>query len=902
LFTTAAAAVDAASLIDCDRAEIAQVLAPRTAAVPADARAVWLDRRLIRWPGSVATGQFVLSAASRATLSVRSGQTVTGADIRLPLSVHVDALTPAMTARYAYLGAGVHLSVSASDAANLDTLIDDQVVITREDTNGRVLDSTFLQWAGFLDDRFAAAADAPIPGAWVLDSDTAFRIWAPTAQAVSLCLYGGANAPATQLVDATRDPSTGFWSTSIEQDLHSRFFLWLIDVPVRGEGLVRNRVTDPYSIGLNADSKRSAVLDLARDDTKPQGWPVRTKVSGKRGRVHHAVDMVIYELHVRDFSATDTTVPAALRGKYLAFGETRSRGMMHLRALADAGLTDVHLLPVFDLATVPERGCVSPAIAGSGDSTVPQSIITPLRTSDCFNWGYDPFHFTAPEGSYSMDPDDPAARVREFRSMVHALNDIGLRVGMDVVYNHTSSAGQDARSVLDRIVPGYYQRLNAQGNVETSTCCQNTATEHRMMARLMIDSAVVWARDFHIDSFRFDLMAHQPRDVMEQLQSRVDAAAGGRVQLLGEGWNFGEVANGARFVQASQLSLNGSGIGTFSDRARDAVRGGSAMDNDTRLISAQGFVNGLHYDRNAQGQGSRADLMRAADMVRVGLAGSLRDFTMIDSLGRTRRLADIDYGGQPAGYVTEPAEVVNYVENHDNQTLFDINVFKLPVTTSRHDRARVQMLAAAINLFSQGTSYFHAGIDLLRSKSLDRNSYDSGDWFNRIDWSARDNHFGTGLPMQSDNGATWGLMRPLLANRDIEPGPKQIRFARDVFRDLLRVRLSSRLFRLQSADEIKSRLTFPNTGTAQIPTLLVGHLDGLGMSDERFRAIVYFVNVDRASVDFTWASAASQPWVLHPVQRASSAADERVRDHASFDRSAGRFSIPARSAAVFVLE
>ncbi len=162
------------------------------------------------------------------------------------------------------------------------------------------------------------------------------------------------------------------------------------------------------------------------------------------------------------------------------------------------------------------------------------------------------------------------------------LHRAGLRVGMDVVYNHTFASGQKEKSVLDRVVPGYYHRLDAAGAVTQSTCCDNTATENAMMAKLMVDSAVLWAKHYRMDSFRFDLMGHQPRAAMERLQSAVNMATGRDVQLIGEGWNFGEVENGARFVQASQLSLNGSGIGTFSDRARDAARGGSAGDAGER--------------------------------------------------------------------------------------------------------------------------------------------------------------------------------------------------------------------------------------------------------------------------------------------------------------------------------
>ena len=207
-------------------------------------------------------------------------------------------------------------------------------------------------------------------------------------------------------------------------------------------------------------------------------------------------------------------------------------------------------------------------------------------------------HYTAPEGSYASNPADGAARLREFRQMVMGLHRAGLRVGMDVVYNHTFASGQHEKSVLDRIVPGYYHRLNAEGVVERSTCCDNTATEQMMMGKLLIDSVLTWAQGHHIDSFRFDLMGHQPRALMERLAARLKAETGREIPLIGEGWNFGEVADGQRFVQASQLSLNGSGIGTFSDRGRDAVRGGSAGDSGAAMVARQGYVSGLYHDPN----------------------------------------------------------------------------------------------------------------------------------------------------------------------------------------------------------------------------------------------------------------------------------------------------------------
>jgi pullulanase-type alpha-1,6-glucosidase len=639
----------------------------------------------------------------------------------------------------------------------------------------------------------------------------------------------------------------------------------------------------------------------------PEGWAASLAAARQRSeqRVRSATDMSIYELHVRDFSASDESVRPAWRGKFLAFTEPASAGMRHLKALAAAGITDVHLLPVFDIASIPETGCKAPAIAaGAGDSAEPQAAVRGVAATDCYNWGYDPLHYSAPEGSYATDASDGAKRLIEFRQMVMALHDAGLRVGMDVVYNHTPASGQNATSVLDRIVPGYYQRLNAQGEVERSTCCANTATEHRMMGKLMSDSVLLWAQAHGIDSFRFDLMGHQPRDVMVAIQARLKAALGREVQLLGEGWNFGEVADGARFVQASQLSLGGTGIGSFSDRGRDALRGGGAGDSGEAMFSRQGWISGLFTDRNAMAPASTAqDLMRSADLVRVGLAGTLRNFSLITATGEARTLAQVDYAGQPAGYASQPAEVVNYVENHDNQTLYDSLAMKLPRATPSADRARVQTLAAAVVAFSQGVAYFHAGQDILRSKSLDRNSYDSGDWFNRLDWSYQTNHFGIGLPPEADNGRDWPLLRPLLADPALRPGPADIAFARDAFRDLLKIRASSSLFHLTSAEAVSERLRFFNTGPSQNPALLVaslrGDLKGERLAGANFGEIVYFINVDKAAQTLQIDEFKGRALVLHPVQRAPSAADPRPAE-ARFEPVTGRFTVPARTAVVWV--
>ena len=831
----------------CNLPESHTVLASSTSSA-ADARAYWLDDTTLQWPGVSREGRFGLLPAGAA----EQGNPVS-------LSTDTTPLPEALTAKFRFVADGPRLRVPGG--TDVATLLRNGVRLVHFADDGRELDSTFVQLPGALDALYGEKADKLALGAKVADDDVSFTIWAPTARNVALCTYASPTSDATALHPMQRDADTGAWRATTPTDI-GPYYLYLVDVYVPGTGLIRNRVTDPYSVALAANGTRSLVADLDAAETKPEGWGKHAQPKA----IEANTDLSIYELHVRDFSRDDATVPAAHRGKYLAFTDAESNGMRHLRGLAKAGMTDVHLLPVFDFATVPERDCDP-----DGDAA-----------HDCFNWGYDPAHFNAPEGSYASEPDG-VARIVEFRRMVQALHAAGLRVGMDVVYNHTHAAGQAAGAVLDRIVPGYYHRLDEKGAVTTSTCCANTATEHRMMAKLMRDSVVLWATHYGIDSFRFDLMGHQPRAAMEDLQRALKAATGQDVPLIGEGWNFGEVADGKRFVQASQLSLAGSGIATFSDRARDAVRGGGPGDHLPALTDARGWATGA----------SDAHL---ADLVRVGLAGTLKDYTFVAADGVRKPSSAVDYKGQPAGYAATPGEVVNYVENHDNQTFFDIGALKLPRDTSKHDRARMQLLAAATTAFSQGTAYYHAGLDVLRSKSLDRNSFDSGDQFNRLDWTYHNNHFGAGLPPPADNAADYDATRPLLADAaHIKSDPADIAWMRDAFRDLLRIRASSPLFRMRTLDDVQARLTFP---ASPDPRVVIGRIDGSAFPDANFGGVQYFLNADTAPHTIDLPASRGDAWSLHPVH--ANGADARARK-ATFDANRGRFTIPARTAVVFVL-
>jgi len=883
----------------CNAPSHQQVLAADAQAL--EARAIWLDRRTLQWPAMPQDGRYRLVSGAAA---LPTGQALPAGVRSWPLIAAPDALPAPVQARFAHVAAGARLRWAETSVAQQRALHRSPVRVVQLDEQGRVLAVTATQAPGALDDLYADAQAVADLGVTVLTGQraaTRFKLWAPTAQQVHLCQFADDTAPAAgQVPTLQRDERTGVWQLRLAGDASGRYYNYLVDVWVPGTGLVRQRVTDPYASSLGTDSRRTWIGRLDAPATLPEGWARAPRPQPLKS----PTDLSVYELHVRDFSISDDSVPPAHRGKYTAFAQTGSRGMQHLAALARAGLSDVHLLPVFDLASVPERGCAQPTVPQAApDSAAQQAAVMAVAAQDCFNWGYDPLHFNAPEGSYSTQPGDGAVRVREFRQMVMALHAAGLRVGMDVVYNHLSAAGQHPHSVLDRIVPGYYHRRNAAGQIERSTCCDNSATEHMMMGKLMLDSVRLWAREYRIDSFRFDLMGHQPREAMVRLKDLLRADNGRDIQLIGEGWNFGEVANGARFVQASQLSMGGTGIATFSDRGRDALRGGGAGDRPDAIVRRQGYLNGLAYDPN-EGQPGQPDLQAlkaAADMARLSLAGTLRSVQLRTHTGQVLRGDQMRYGDQIAGYATEPTEVVNYVENHDNHTLWDANAYKLPLATAPMERARVQVLGMAFVAFSQGVAYFHAGMDVLRSKSLDGNSYDSGDWFNRLDWTYQRNHFGTGLPPAQDNQAFYELAAPRLRDARLAAGPDEIAFARDAFRDLLRIRASTTLLRLPTAAQINQRLRFHNTGPDQNPVLIAAELDGAGLPGAGFARLMVLINVDKQAHTLAVPGTQGQDWVPHPVHLAPQAADQRPATASRFDRAQGQFTVPARTAMVFVV-
>jgi pullulanase len=500
------------------------------------------------------------------------------------------------------------------------------------------------------------------------------------------------------------DPASGTWFIEGDADWTGQYYLYEVEVYVPQTGQIENNlVTDPYAISLSMNSLRSQIVDLRDPALAPDSWDGLVKPA-----LAAFTDISIYELHVRDFSIFDLTVPEADRGTYMAFTHAESDGMQHLRRLAEAGLTHLHLLPTFDIATIDEDKSTwvdldfDQLAALPPDSEEQQEIVYSVRAQDGFNWGYDPFHFNAPEGSYSTDPDGPQ-RIIEFREMVKALNENGLRVVVDVVYNHTNASGQSDKSVLDKVVPGYYHRLDGNGRMTRSTCCENTATEHDMMRKLMVDSVILWATVYKVDGFRFDLMGHHMVDDMIAVREALDGLTmeehgvdGRSIYVYGEGWDFGEVAGNARGRNATQLDVGGLGIGTFNDRLRDAVRGGNPFGG----YLEQGFATGLYTIPNEHENRSETmqqlTLFRFADQTRVGLAGNLADYTLIDGQGNEVRGRDIDYNGSPTGYTLSPEEHIVYVSAHDNETLFDAVQFKAPGEMGLEDRVRMQNLALSV--------------------------------------------------------------------------------------------------------------------------------------------------------------------------------------------------------------
>ena len=884
------------------------------------AAAHWLDQTHWVYSPRSPNNSIKVWRSSNAELALDAAEkSVTGgqADALLPADVPDSTLQ-----RFPHLSSwqGWTLNLSESEARNW---LKQQLWLAEYDAEGDLINVTAVQTAGALDDVYADTATPLEYGAIIQGGDTHFRVWAPTAQSVKLVVHPDQTET---LHNMALDELSGAWSVSVPEALHNAYYLYEVSLyHPESEAIETLRVTDPYSLSLAMNSRYSQVVDLDDAALKPVGWDSSDTLPALSYQ-----DISIYEMHVRDFSISDTLGNPDHSGKYLAFTNNERESVQHLLSLRDRGLTHAHLMPVFDIATINEDpnqrvdidqpfsdlcaavaavatqysdDCASgKTVAEVMDSLLPeaqggevQALNAHVRDLDAFNWGYDPWHFNVPEGSYATDAEG-SQRILEFRTMVQALHEMELRVVMDVVYNHTNASGLHPKSVFDKLVPGYYHRRDPiSGAVETSTCCDNTASEHRMFEKFMVDSLIIWARDYRIDAFRFDLMGHHMKTNMELALEEV-LKVRPHVYFYGEGWDYGEVGQNQRGVNASQTNLPGTGISTFTDRLRDGVRGGGPFDSGESLRQNQGFGNAAVANELNQADPSafHATQLGLKDIVRLGLAGNLKQYQFIGHDGSSVTGGQVDYNGSPAGYADSPLDVVNYVSKHDNQTLWDNNQYKLASSISASDRARLQALALSIPAFSQGIPFFHMGSELLRSKSMSRDSYDSGDWFNAVAFDQSDNNWNVGLPRQNVDGDNWSVIEPILNDPEAQPSTQDIALTAEQFGDWLEIRYSSPLFRLTSADQVQDVVSFHNTGPDQVRGVIMMQLtDTAANLDPNHDALMVIFNTTTEEQTLNLNHATG--FTLHPVLVDS--ADLRVQG-AAF--SGGEFSVPALTTAVFV--
>ena len=498
-------------------------------------------------------------------------------------------------------------------------------------------------------------------GATWTAEETTFRVWAPTADAVSVCLYASGTEGTEDLlnrVEMTADVS-GTWVATVEGDLNGTYYTYAVTI---GDETVE--ACDPYARTTGVNGKRAMVIDL--DSTDPVNW-AEDKAPHTSGSI---TDAVIYELHVRDLSS-DPSSGITQTGKFLGLIEEgttnsagQSTGLDHIKSL---GVTHIHLLPSYDYASV--------------DETDPDAA---------FNWGYDPVNYNVPEGSYSTDPYNGEVRVKEFKQMVQGLHEAGIGVILDVVYNHVYSAEDFC---FNNIVPGYFSRISQDGVYSNGSICGNdTASERSMVRKYIVDSVKYWADEYHLDGFRFDLLGLLDVQTVNEIIEEIHKTHP-HIIFYAEGWNMGTEVTKEDVTLATQAnSKENPGMAYFSDMIRDAVRGSNSNASKTGYAAGAG-----------------------------GFASNVKD----------------SFLGAPT-WGKNPSQVVNYVSCHDGLSLFD----RLTMSTAdrtAEDRVRMNNLAAAIVMMSQGTPFFQAGEEMLRSKPLpeggyDHNSYKSPDSINSIKW------------------------------------------------------------------------------------------------------------------------------------------------------------------------
>ncbi len=503
-------------------------------------------------------------------------------------------------------------------------------------------------------------------------SGTHFRLWSPAVKAARVLLYPtDRNSAATDTLAMTLG-SSGVWSADSPRQLYGQFYTFQVN---DGSGwLVETPGVWAKAVGTNG--MRAAIIDFAKTD--PEGW------ADDRGPQLSAMpDAVLYEMHHRDFSMHPSS-GIVNKGKFIALTEQGTTspdglatGIDHLKEL---GVTHVHILPSYDYNSVDEANLQTPQ----------------------YNWGYDPFNYNAPEGSYSTNPADPEARVREFKEMVKALHDAGIGVVMDVVYNHTANNDDSNFSLT---APGYYYRHRPDGSYSDASGCGNeTASDRQQMRDFIVNSVKYWADEYHIDGFRFDLMAIHDMETMDSVAAELKKI-NPSIFVYGEGWTAGDSPLPAERRALKENVAKMEGIAVFSDDIRDAIKGHYSAAED------RGFATGKPGNE---------------ETVKIGIVGATAHPQVDYSKGNNSKFA----------YASSPAQIVNYVSCHDDLTLTDKLAKSMP-GSSVDDRVRAAKLAQTIVLTSQGTPFIFAGEEVFRDKKGVHNSYKSPDSINAIDWGQK---------------------------------------------------------------------------------------------------------------------------------------------------------------------
>lgn len=514
-------------------------------------------------------------------------------------------------------------------------------------------------------------------------SISTFRIWSPVAEVVELAFYAQPLGGEALMRTEMQRSENGTWKSTIKGDQQGMYYAFRVKV----KGKWSQEVPDPYAKLIGTNGKRAVVGDLRRTD--PPGWesdraPAFSNVNpaGKE-MPNSATDAVIYELHVRDASIHPSS-GIRYKGKFVGLTERGTRnnsglatGLDHLK---EFGITHVHLLPSYDFFTV--------------DESRPDSMQ--------YNWGYDPLNYNAPEGSYSTDPSDGITRAREFKQLVKAFHDAGLRVVMDVVYNHTMFT---ETSLFNQLVPGYYYRQQSDGGFSDASACGNeTASERPMMRKFILESVKHWVNEYHVDGFRFDLMGIHDIETMNILSRELHKIKSD-ILLYGEGWTAkgSPLPDSVRALKKNVHLLDR--IAVFSDDIRDGIKGSVFVHEERGFVSGQPGME---------------------ESIKFGVVASTPhpqvDFTKVN------------YSKAP--YATSPQQVISYAECHDNHILRD----KLSISARGagiQELEEMQRLANTIVLTSQGIPFLHAGSEFLRSKNGVENSFNSGDSINAINWDLK---------------------------------------------------------------------------------------------------------------------------------------------------------------------